>query len=302
MKKMIFSISAMLFVGAVSFAQLGPGPAPAIANSSFVGQSGSYESANVNQIGWNQKSKVIQAGDHNTSQVAQGVNPNQIIGSFPYLPINLSFSNSADVSQNGQRNTAYISQNNWKNTAKQIQVGNDNEATIWQDETQVQIYLPLKLHGQDTANQTQMGNKNKATVDQGTSGNSLPSASIFTGMAALPAAPFSPHGYNVATQTQDGNYGIAYASQGGLRNVSNQTQHGTLAGVGTENVSNHYQYGEDNTSNSTQTGWKNMDNQLQQGNFNTSVVTQSTSLFGPGNGSVVLQQGNFNTSMVMQSN
>lgn len=282
MKKVVLSISAMLFVGAVSYAQ---------SNMSHVDQMGMTHDAMVNQIGWNQDSDISQKGTSNKSEVYQGVRPNEI----KFFGVNISNGNEADVIQDGKRNTAFISQNNWGNDATQTQTGDDNKATIWQDETSG----GLALFGHDKATQTQTGKHNIATIDQGTSGNTIPSFCI----NQVPAAPVLPHGYNVATQTQDGNYGIAYASQGGTLNNSSQTQHGTLAVAGKENVSNHFQYGTANTAISTQTGWKNNVDVFQSGSNNYANNTQTaTFLAVGGNASVVCQQGSGHVSNVTQFN
>jgi len=300
MKKVILSISAMLFVGAIGSAQILPGTiAP---NSSYVNQTGSSQDAYVHQIGTAQSSSVMQSDWDNTSQVYQGVYPSQMT----ILGVNISHDNLAEVSQDGEQNNAFISQNNWRNKAYQTQVGDKNEATIWQDETNVSYGLFTgNLKGEDKATQTQTGKHNKATIDQGTTGNTLPTAAVFTGMAPLTTAvPASPHGKNKATQTQTGSYGEAYASQGGLSNESNQTQtSGAFATAASKNVSNHYQFGDNNLANSTQTGYRNIENVLQEGDGNKSYGTQTAaSFFSTGNVSVVLQQGNVNLSNVIQSN
>ncbi|MFH6997123.1 hypothetical protein ACHRVZ_04265 [Flavobacterium sp. FlaQc-57] len=300
MKKVILSISAMLFVSAFGTAQILPGTiAP---NTSYVNQTGSSQDAFVHQIGTAQSSSVKQMNWDNTSQVFQGVNP----GQMTVLGVNISHDNLAEVVQNGEQNIAYISQNNWRNKAYQTQVGNKNDATIWQDETNVSYGLFTgNLKGEDKATQKQTGNSNKATIDQGTSGNTLPTAAVFTGMAALSTSvPASPHGRNDATQTQNGKFGEAYASQGGLDNESNQTQtSGAFATATSKNVSNHYQFGNDNLATSTQTGYRNIENVLQEGNGNKSYGTQSAaSILSTGNASVVIQQGNMNLSNVIQSN
>ena len=66
MKKVIFSISAMLFVGAASFAQ---------GNTSDVNQVGNSDISTVSQHGHLNTSDVDQIGNSNTSQVFQGVQP-----------------------------------------------------------------------------------------------------------------------------------------------------------------------------------------------------------------------------------
>lgn len=290
----------MLFVSAVGTAQILPGTiAP---NSSYVNQTGFGQDAFVHQIGTAQSSSVKQLTSNNEADVYQGVNPSQMT----LLGVNISHDNSATVWQKGDDNKAYISQNNWRNKATQTQTGDDNDATIWQDETNVSYGLIVgNLKGEDVATQTQTGNDNKAVIDQGTSGNNLPTASVFTGMAPLTSAvPKSPHGRNDATQTQNGKYGEAYASQGGLDNESNQTQtSGFFASAATKNVSNHYQFGNDNLANSTQTGYRNTENVLQEGNGNKSYGTQTAlGILSTGNASVVIQQGNTNLSNVTQSN
>lgn len=300
MKRVILSISAMLFVSAFGTAQILPGTiAP---NTSYVNQTGVSQDAYVHQIGTAQSSSVKQMDWDNTSKVYQGVNPAQMT----VLGVNISHDNLAEVVQNGEQNNAFISQNNWRNKAYQTQTGDKNEATIWQDETNVSYGLFTgNLKGEDKATQTQNGKFNKATIDQGTSGNTLPTASVFTGMLPLTTSiPASPHGRNDATQTQTGKYGEAYASQGGLDNESNQTQtSGALATAASKNVSNHYQFGNDNLANSTQTGYRNIENVLQEGNGNQSYGTQTAiSFLSTGNASIVLQQGNMNLSNVIQSN
>ncbi|MFH7002398.1 hypothetical protein [Flavobacterium bizetiae] len=294
----------MLFVGVAASAQVVTLPLdPPAPNSSYVNQTGTFQDAFVHQIGTAQSSSVIQKDFSNEADVYQGVNPGQIT-----LPIlgNVSNNNLAKVWQDGEDNTAFISQNNWRNEAYQTQVGDKNSATIWQDETQVgsaPIYFALK--GEDKATQTQTGDNNNAVIDQGTSGNTLASASVFTGMAALSTSvPASPHGRNEATQTQNGDYNQAYASQGGLRNKSTQIQtSGAFATAANSNKSNHYQYGDDNLSNSTQTGYRNTENVLQEGDLNKSYTTQTAnSILSTGNVNLVIQQGDSNLSNVIQSN
>lgn len=301
MKKVILSISAMLFVSAIGTAQILPGTiAP---NTSYVNQTGSSQDAYVDQIGTAQSSSIKQSNMHNQSDVYQGVLPGQMTA--PLLG-DISHDNLAEVWQNGKDNTAFISQNNWRNKAYQTQVGDNNDATIWQDETVVTYSLLTgNLKGEDTATQKQDGKHNKATIDQGTSGNTLPTAAVFTGMAALTTSvPASPHGKNNATQTQNGNYGEAYASQGGINNESSQTQTGGFfSNASNKNVSNHFQFGKDNIADSSQTGYRNVENVLQEGNGNRSYSVQTAfSALSTGNESVVIQQGNLNLSNVNQSN
>ena len=294
MKKVILSISAMLFVGAASYAQ--PGPS-AGANSSLVGQLGTSQNALVHQIGTAQSSKIKQTVNNNDAFVYQGVNPGQIMGSG----VNISTKNMADIDQKGNDNRAFISQNNWDNKATQKQVGDRNDATIWQDETGFS-YPALKGH--DTATQTQTGKDNKATIDQGTSGNNpLPVVGTFPMMNPLSSAvPVNPHGDNVAVQTQTGNFNLAYTSQGGLRNDSKISQNSTsqAASASARNEANHYQYGNDNIAETTQLGFKNRDNILQEGNWNKSYTNQNG--FSSGNMNAVSQQGSYNVSNVTQSN
>ena len=225
MKKVILSISAMLFVGAVSFAQ---------GNISAVNQVGKSDVSIVNQHGGLNKSNVDQLGNSNKSQVYQGIQP----ASFNAL------SNLADVMQKGNNNDAFISQSNKDNEAYQIQTGDMNKATIWQDQI---VGAPNATQGSDWAKQIQTGKSNVATIDQGTTGNEKPvSPSKFSAaqlaFAAAVVVPVSPHFNNDAIQTQNGDSNTAYASQGGLTNHSFQTQtspSGTLAAAG--NQSNHYQ-------------------------------------------------------------
>jgi len=288
MKKAVLSISAMLFVGAISYAQ---------ANMSHVDQTGLTQTATVTQRGFDQHSDVTQRDKSNTSTVDQGLNPSQI-NVFGY---NLSNGNVATVLQDGKRNVGYISQNNWGNNAVQTQIGDDNNATIWQDE--VGSINPLLNQGHDTTIQTQTGKHNSATIDQGTSGNPVPTA-FASCSPVFPGAPVLPTGFNVAVQTQVGNWNSAYASQGGLFNNSVQTQ--IAAGYASSsdyNESNHYQYGNLNSAISTQMGFKNLENVLQIGNSNVSLGTQSTAgFFSAGNNSLVCQQGSGHISIVNQSN
>jgi hypothetical protein len=290
MKKVIFSISAMLFVGAISYAQ---------PNVSHVNQMGLTQTATVTQRGFDQHSDVTQRNASNVATVHQGLNPNQV----NVLGFNISNDNEARVLQDGRRNTAYISQNNWSNSAIQTQMGDDNNATIWQDETMGIFTFPLLNLGHDTAIQTQTGKHNTATIDQGTSGNPLPTA-FASFSPVFPGAPVLPTGYNTAVQTQVGNWNLAYASQGGYMNNSVQTQVGaSYATASARNESNHYQYGNRNTAISTQMGFKNLENVLQIGNGNLSTGTQSTfSIFSAGNNSLVCQQGTGLISVVNQSN
>ncbi len=294
MKKVILSISAMLFVGAASYAQ--PGPAVG-ANSSLVGQTGTLQNALVHQIGTAQSSKIKQTVNDNDAFVYQGVNPGQIMGGG----VNISAKNIADIDQNGNKNYAFISQNNWDNTAIQKQVGDRNDATIWQDE---KGFSYPNLKGHDKATQTQTGNDNKGTIDQGTSGNNpLPVVGTFPMMNALSSAvPANPHGDNVAVQTQKGNFNLAYTSQGGMRNDSKINQNSTsqAATALARNEANHYQYGNDNIAETTQVGFKNRDNILQEGNWNKSFTNQNG--FSSGNMNAVSQQGSYNVSNVTQSN
>jgi len=207
----------------------------------------------------------------------------------------------ADIDQRGNNNRAQISQNNWDNEAIQKQVGDRNDATIWQDEVAV---ATAALLGSDLATQNQTGNDNKATIDQGTSGNEpLPVVGTFTMMNPLTVAiPVPPHGNNNATQTQVGNFNLAYTSQGGLRNISTISQNSTSqsATALNRNVANHYQYGNDNRASSTQIGFKNLDNILQEGNMNTVISMQNG--FSSGNIHAVSQQGSGNMVNNSQSN
>ena len=294
MKKVILSISAMLFVGFAAYAQ--PGPS-ATANSSLVGQTGTSQNALVHQIGTAQSSKIKQTINSNKSEVYQGVKPGQIISGG----LNISAKNMADVDQAGNNNVAFISQNNWDNKATQKQVGDRNDATIWQDET---VVSTANLFGHDTATQTQTGKDNKATIDQGTTGNNpLPVIATFPMMNPLGAAvPVSPHGYNKAVQTQKGDFNLAYTSQGGERNDSKIMQNsiGKATSAGARNEANHYQYGKDNLAETTQNGFKNRDNVLQEGTWNKSFTNQNG--FSSGNMNAVSQQGSYNVSNVTQSN
>ena len=66
MKKVILSISAMLFVGAAAIAQ---------GNTSSVNQVGNSDTGIVNQNGGTNDSKIDQLGDSNKSEVYQGIQP-----------------------------------------------------------------------------------------------------------------------------------------------------------------------------------------------------------------------------------
>ncbi len=278
MKKVFLSISAMLFVGAMSFAQ---------SNMSNVNQVGNLDESTVDQHGHSNESDVDQLGNRNTSEVYQGIKPR----SFD------ARSNSAVVLQDGNDNGAFISQSNKNNEAFQTQIGNKNEATIWQDQVNG---APQATRGSDWANQEQTGNNNVAIIDQGTNGNERPVApSVFNAdqlaaVAAVPV-PVSPNFDNDADQIQNGNGNDAYASQGGVKNHSFQTQTSPGA-VG--NTSNHYQYGKENTATTTQNGTLLLDDTMQIGNFNTATVNQT----GNGHGAVSYSNGNSNSITVTQNN
>jgi hypothetical protein len=280
MKKVILSISAMLFVGAAAFAQ---------GNTSSVNQVGNSDQGIVNQNGQTNASTIDQLGNTNKSEVYQGIMPG----------VYNAKSNMADVKQKGDNNGAFISQSNHDNKAYQTQTGNSNGATIWQD----QIAPPASaLGGWDKATQTQTGNYNSATVDQGTTGNEKPTGLPFNatqlGYAAAVSVPFAPHSQNEATQTQNGDNNVAYASQGGVKNKSWQTQTSpTGTSAADKNVSNHYQYGNENEAKSTQTGTKLTENTLQIGDYNKATVTQT----GASHSSISFSKGNSNTILVTQS-
>ena len=291
MKKVILSISAMLFVGFAAVAQ----------NTSAVGQTGNGNNGIVGQNGSSNSSKITQvspggaapASDGNKSEVYQGIQP------ALYAAVN----NKAEVDQNGKKNTAFISQSNKNNQAYQTQKGNENDATIWQD----QIVGPASaLNGGDKAWQTQTGNKNKATIDQGTTGNEYPTpGGVFTNaqLTALGTVsiPFAPNGSNEATQTQNGDYNLAYASQGGTGNKSWQTQTSPSGTTdANKNISRHFQYGDGNESKTVQSGIRNTENTLQIGNMNTSDVKQ-TNAAGAGNQQVGFSFGNSNHITVTQT-
>ena len=105
MKKVILSISAMLFVGAIGFAQ---------GNTSSVNQVGNSDQGLVTQNGSNTGSLVDQKGDNNKSEVFQGIQPG----------LYAAKDNKADVKQDGNGNGAFISQSNHDNEAYQTQKGN----------------------------------------------------------------------------------------------------------------------------------------------------------------------------------
>ena len=282
MKKVILSVSAMLFVGAMSFAQ---------SNMSSVNQVGVSETAIVNQNGMANQSDVSQLGVSNKSEVYQGINPESYDAKR----------NSATVMQEGNSNSGFISQSNRDNEAFQTQNGTRNSATIWQDQV---AGGDAALRGSDKATQTQTGRNNIATVDQGTSGNERPVApSPFTDAQLAAAAgvpvPVSPNFDNEATQTQNGGGNTAYASQGGVKNASVQTQmspEGTSLAAG--NVSNHYQYGRHNSAITNQDGTKLLDDTMQIGNRNTATITQN----GMGHESVAYSNGTGNSITVTQNN
>ena len=282
MKKVVLSISAMLFVGAMSFAQI---------NTSNVNQVGNTNSSTVGQHGGANDADVDQYGTSNTSLVSQGLEP----GLF------LAQSNKATVLQDGVSNCGKISQSNVKNEAFQTQVGNSNKAWIWQDQI---TGAPGATQGFDFARQTQRGDNNLAVIDQGTSGNERPIApSVFNSaqlaFSAAVTTPFTPHKSNRATQDQTGGGNDAYASQGGIGNQSSQIQTSPLAtSVANGNVSNHYQYGDGNKASLTQNGTKLLENTMQIGNNNTSTVMQT----GMGHQHLGFSKGNGNTITATQSN
>lgn len=285
MKRVVLSVSAMLLVGAAGFAQ---------GNLSNVNQVGNSDKSTVVQHGVLNKSDVDQLGNGNTSEVYQGVKPSQFYAG----------DNSAITMQKGNSNEAFISQSNYSNTATQTQTGNSNDATIWQDQVEGGFWgSPFggALKGHDTATQTQTGNNNVATIDQGTTGNEMPTGAPFSAdqINAVNGVnvPVSPSGYNNATQTQDGNWNVAYASQGGEENVSVQTQKSTSIFGLAKNVSNHYQYGNENEAYNTQDGIGLKNNTLQIGKENYANVMQT----GSAHQNVTFQQGNNNISNVTQS-
>ena len=281
MKKVVLSVSAMLFVGAMSFAQV---------NMSNVNQVGNLNGSTVNQNGGANDSDVDQYGRSNTSTVYQGTQPSMVH----------AMRNSAEVFQRGQSNTAFVSQSNQDNEAFQRQVGDNNRATIWQDQV---AGAPGATQGSDWARQVQRGDNNTATVDQGTSGNDIPSTTaVFStaqiGLAGGVVVPVSPHRNNRALQLQTGDGNSAYASQGGIGNDSSQSQTSpTGTSVADGNVSNHYQYGNRNVASLTQNGTKLVENTMQIGNNNTSTVVQT----GMGHQHVGFSFGNGNTINVTQS-
>jgi len=204
----------------------------------------------------------------------------------------------------GVGNTAFISQSNKNNEAYQTQEGNDNSATIWQDQI---AGPPAALNGGDKAWQTQKGKHNTATIDQGTSGNELPlptplGAFTLAELADLPATvPISPNGSNEATQTQNGDYSVAYTSQGGTGNKSWQTQNSTALSDADKDTSRHFQYGNSNEATTLQTGIKNTENTLQIGNSNISNVIQNNSAGTNANVQVGFSFGNSNHINVTQT-
>mgnify|MGYP003665829047 FL=1 len=281
MKKVVLSISAMLFVGAMSFAQ---------SNMSNVNQVGNLNGSIVNQNGGYNDADVDQIGRSNSSEVYQGIRPSLVN----------AMSNSAEVLQRGKSNVAFISQSNQDNEAFQKQIGDNNRATIWQDQV---TGAPGATQGSDWAKQVQRGDNNVATVDQGTSGNERPQApSVFSAAqlasVAAVAVPVSPHKNNKALQTQTGDGNTAYASQGGIGNKSYQTQtspSGTSVADG--NVSNHYQYGNRNVATLTQNGTKLLENTMQIGNRNDATISQT----GMGHQAVGFSLGNSNSISITQS-
>ncbi|HSD05995.1 hypothetical protein [Flavobacterium sp.] len=286
MKKVVLSISAMLFVGAIGFAQ---------ANTSVASTVGNGNAANVTQHGtWN-GSILHQNGDGNTANAYQGVLPN----SYP------ADHNAAIQLQNGNGNLIQVSQSNKNNFSDQKQFGNSNEAKVWQDQIAASP-LGNALGGGDKAWQTQTGDHNKATIDQGTTGNERPTPSTsFFEADALAAAnlvvvPFGPNGGNEATQTQNNNWNEALSSQGGTANKSYQTQTNTKAGATSAdvNLSKHYAYGEGNTATTVQTGFKLKENTLLIGKLNKSTVTQT----GNDHSAISFVSGNSNTHIVTQTN
>lgn len=276
----------MLFVGAASIAQ---------PNTSAVGQVGISNDGIVNQNGNDNHSKIGQDGNDNSSTVDQGFLPSV----YPAL------GNIGEAKQTGNNNTAFISQSNIDNEAYQIQEGDRNSATIWQD----QVAGNIAGNTGDKAWQTQTGDDNTATIDQGTTGNAFPvgpPTGVFTAeqiseFAGIPI-PFVPNGGNEATQTQNGDFSIAYASQGGTGNSSTQTQNSTAASTLERNVSRHFQYGADNTALTLQNGIRNNEHTLQIGENNYSQVTQTNLVGGAGNVHVGFSSGSWNNIVVNQTN
>ncbi|MBK0369170.1 hypothetical protein [Flavobacterium agrisoli] len=301
MKKVVLSVSAMLFVGAIGFAQ--------------------ENSQDTYQLGDHQQSSVTQDGMQNAAVVRQGVLPNTSISSSW---------NESTIKQKGELNRSWVSQNNFSNLADQKQIGNSNSAVIWQDQV---AGAPNATKGNDNAYQTQTGNNNTAVIDQGTAGNWRPTGAAGSGSPSATAydqtaptlasvktnftvdqqgfidavtsnsgtptdALVTPHESNTATQNQKGNYNVAYASQGGTNNESTQIQNSGTASEGEGNKSVHLQYGNHNKAWSSQTGTSHIDNMGQIGKYNTSNLTQT----GNNQASLVFQKGNSNTSNVTQSN
>jgi hypothetical protein len=287
MKKVVLSIGAMLFVGAIGFAQ---------ANVSLSSTIGASNDVAVNQHGtWN-TSNLHQNGDGNKAKVFQGVLPS----SYP------ADHNASVQDQLGNDNFVQVSQSNKNNKSWQIQTGNNNDARIWQDQINASP-LGDALGGGDKAWQNQTGDHNKATIDQGTTGNERPTplTSLFDAselaLSDLIVVPFGPNGGNEATQNQNSNYNEAFSSQGGKNNKSYQTQTNTKGAAATAadtNVSKHFTYGESNTATTIQNGYNLKENTLIIGKNNSSLVTQT----GNGHVGVSFVSGTGNASVVLQSN
>jgi hypothetical protein len=291
MKKVILSISAMLFGTAMCLAQsTAPHGATAsgfVSHYSSVMSTGNGNDATISQVGTQHQSNVIQDGKNglvlgdgwkNEAWVTQtGLNQVAIIGSH-------GDKNDARIVQKNQFNIAEIDQGvgySEKNSATAMQDGNRNES------------MQKQRYDRNSALVVQTGWRNEAVQDQSTEVNSAKGSN---------AVIRQDGGRNRAVQTQKGEKNDARTVQTGMFNDSNTIQ------TGDKNSDITNQFGDYNKALTIQTGIMNEAITRQNGDLNMSDITQTgdknfarVRQFSNSNISTITQLGNNNGANVFQN-
>jgi len=248
MKKLSFILATLLLSSGASFAQ---------SNVANITESGSEQTATIDQDGILNKSYVIQSNKENTANVQQS-------------NFNVLYNTLSDVNQSGEKNLATVKQisngtltgANAIGTLKALvnQYGNRNEALQEQGpHTQQGISSTEIIQGgnDNFASQHQLKYGNDAKINQSGSNNNAQQAQDAT---LLP--------------DEDGSFNTALIDQSGNNNTAIQTQNGWA------NTVKALQSGSGNTSIQDQQdySWKSVASVYQSGNANEAYQTQLQSL------------------------
>jgi len=256
MKKLFISIVAVLFAVSMTYAQ----------STTFVTQSGNYNTANVNQDLSNPNAPLRTSSIYATQSGSYNLLNADQLGSANYINLNQSgYSNTANMNQLTLNATSY----GYTNNADITQGGNYNSASLTQKQD------PGTDYSTNTVHANQSGNHNSYTLGQGIPTNA--------------GTMFQP--INNQFLTQSGDYNSASLSQGGQTQYSEINQTSTANG----NYAQLTQRGESGMSSSWDKSYS-----WQSGSNNNVMIDQVGSPSG-GEFGTTYQDGNYNHTGVTQN-